>query len=41
MIRPAGNSSRSTWNFITFEEHPYDVKLLMDYSRHHLAKPLS
>jgi predicted metal-dependent enzyme (double-stranded beta helix superfamily) len=26
-------SSRSTWNPFTFEEHPYDIKLLMDYSR--------
>lgn len=26
-------SGRSTWNPFTFEEHPYDIKLLMDYSR--------
>ena len=26
-------SSRSTWNPFTFEEHPYDLKLLREYSR--------
>ena len=26
-------SGRSTWNPFTFEEHPYDIGLLMNYSR--------
>ncbi len=26
-------SSRSAWNPFTFEEHPYDLKLMRDYSR--------
>jgi predicted metal-dependent enzyme (double-stranded beta helix superfamily) len=26
-------SGRSVWNPFTFEEHPYDVKLLMNYAR--------
>ncbi|MBF6571318.1 MAG: cysteine dioxygenase family protein [Candidatus Binataceae bacterium] len=30
-------SGRSTWNPFTFEEHPYDIKLLMDYSRQLMA----
>ena len=31
-------SGRSTWNPFTFEEHPYDIKLLMDYSRQLMAQ---
>jgi predicted metal-dependent enzyme (double-stranded beta helix superfamily) len=31
-------SNRSTWNPFTFEEHPYDINLLMDYSRQLMGK---
>lgn len=34
-------SGRSTWNPFTLEEHPYDVELLMDYSRQLRAQALS
>lgn len=34
-------SNRSTWNPFTFEEHPYDIKLLMDYSRQLMAQASS
>ena len=30
-------SNRSTWNPFTFEEHPYDINLLMDYCRQLMA----
>jgi predicted metal-dependent enzyme (double-stranded beta helix superfamily) len=30
-------SNRSVWNPVTFEEHPYDIKLLMDYARQLMA----
>ncbi len=32
-------SRRSTWNPFTFEEHPYDIKLLREYSRQLMAQP--
>lgn len=31
-------SRRSTWNPFTFEEHPYDIKLLREYSRQLMAQ---
>jgi len=31
-------SSRSTWNPFSFEEHPYDIKLLREYSRQLMAQ---
>ena len=31
-------SSRSTWNPFTFEEHPYDIKLVREYSRQLMAQ---
>jgi predicted metal-dependent enzyme (double-stranded beta helix superfamily) len=31
-------SNRSTWNPFTFEEHAYDINLLMDYSRQLMAQ---
>ena len=34
-------SGRSTWNPFTLEEHPYDIKLLMDYSRQLMAQASS
>ena len=34
-------SGRSTWNPFTFEEHPYDIKLLMNYCRQLMAQPSS
>jgi hypothetical protein len=34
-------SGRSTWNPFTFEEHPYDINLLMDYSRQLRARASS
>ena len=32
-------SSRSTWNPFTFEEHPYDIKLVSEYARQLMAEP--
>lgn len=34
-------SNRSTWNPFTFEEHPYDINLLMNYSRQLMAQASS
>ena len=34
-------SRRSAWNPFTFEEHPYDLKLLRDYSRQLMAQAAS
>jgi predicted metal-dependent enzyme (double-stranded beta helix superfamily) len=31
-------SRRSTWNPFTFEEHPYEIKLLREYSRQLMAQ---
>jgi predicted metal-dependent enzyme (double-stranded beta helix superfamily) len=31
-------SKRSAWNPFTFEEHPNDLQLLMDYSRQLMAR---
>jgi predicted metal-dependent enzyme (double-stranded beta helix superfamily) len=31
-------SNRSVWNPFTFEEHPYDFKLIMDYARQIMAQ---
>jgi len=30
-------SNRSVWNPFTFEEHPYDIKLITDYARELMA----
>jgi predicted metal-dependent enzyme (double-stranded beta helix superfamily) len=34
-------SGRSTWNPFTFEEQPYDTKLILDYSRQLMARAQS
>lgn len=34
-------SKRSVWNPFTFEEHPYDFKVIMDYARQLMAQPSS
>jgi predicted metal-dependent enzyme (double-stranded beta helix superfamily) len=33
------NSGRRMWNPFTFEEHPYDNKLIRDYARQLMAQP--